>query len=92
MYQYDFGRSKELGPPVFSKEVAMLIYAILAVSIVVSSIVLYQTNKMLHLEENRAGSNMDEAVKRLRCIRNMLAALVAVESIVVVLGVADYYM
>lgn len=88
---YDFGRSKERRSPLFSREVAVLIYAILAVSIIVSGIALYNVNHAMQYEENRADKSQ-EAVDRLKRTRNMLTAMLVVECVTVALGIADYYM
>ena len=88
---FDFGRSKERRKPLFSREIAVLIYAILAVSIIVCGYAMYDVQQSLKFEEVRANPS-EEAIDRLTKTRNTLAALLAVESLTVAIGVADYFM
>ena len=88
---YDFGRSKERRKPLFSREIAVLIYAILAASLIICAVAAYQVTQMLQFEQNRAAPDTT-AIDRLTKTRNLLIALLVVESVTISLGLADYFM
>lgn len=89
---FDFGRSKERRKPLFSREVAIVICAILASSIIVCGICLYHTHKTLRTFEDSAVAPTNDIMDRLRLTRNLLAAIIAVQCLTVVIGMADFFM